>query len=94
MPWKEEFGSTGRRPGAPEFGPGKVFATITFGVTYFASPFGKPAGYEKPAGLKNGFVWSIPSSTMPILIPVPSAPAVCRSTSAPITEGEWSSASV
>ena len=94
VPWNDEFGSSGSLPGAPEFGPGKTFATITFGVTYFASPFGKPAGYEKPAGLKNGFVWSIPSSTTPILIPVPSAPVIWCRTSAPITEGEWSSASV
>ena len=78
----------------PEFGPGKTFATITFGVVYFVSPFGNPAGYEKPAGLKNGFVWSIPSSTTAIFMPVPSAPLVCRSTSAPMIDGERSSASV
>ena len=94
VPWKDESGSSGRCPGAPEFGPGKTFATITFGVVYFVSPLGKPAGYEKPAGLKNGFVWSMPSSTMPILIPVPSAPVTWCRTSAPITPFEVSSAIV
>jgi len=51
-------------------------------------------GYEKPRGSKNGFDWSMPSSTTAIFMPVPSAPRCCCSTSAPITEGEWSSASV
>ena len=32
----------------------------------------------KPAGSKNGFVWSMPSSTTAILTPVPSAPVVRR----------------
>ena len=94
VPWNDEFGSVTSLPGAPEFGPGKTFATITFGVVDAVSPFGKPAGYEKPAGLKNGFVWSRPSSTMAILIPVPFAPSVCWITSAPMIDGERSSAIV
>ncbi len=94
VPWNDELGSTARRPAAPERGPGKTFATITFGVVHFGEPFGKPAGYEKPVGSKNGFDWSMPSSTTPILMPVPSAPVVRWRTSAPITDGEWSVASV
>ena len=46
-------------------------ATITFGVVYAVCPFGKPCGKAKPAGLKNGWVWSTPSSRIPILIPLP-----------------------
>ena len=94
VPWNDEAGSTGSCPGLPAFGPGKTRATITFGVVAEVMPFGNPAGYEKPAGLKNGFVWSIPSSTTAIFMPVPSAPRVWRSTSAPMIEGERSSASV
>ncbi len=33
-------------------------------------------GYVKPAGLKNGWVWSMPSSMIPIFMPWP---AVARS---------------
>ena len=55
---------------------------------------GSPAGYEKPAGSKNGFDWSMPSSTTAILMPVPSADVVRRRTSAPMIDGERSSASV
>ena len=44
VPWNDEAGSSGSRPGLPELGPGKTFATITFGVVYFVSPFGNPAG--------------------------------------------------
>ena len=94
VPWNDESGSTARRPGSPAFGPGNTFATITFGVVHFVAPLGKPAGYEKPAGLKNGFDWSMPSSTTAILIPVPSAEVVRRRTSAPMIDGERSSASV
>ena len=36
----------------PAVGPGKTRATITFGVVALVTPRGKPAGYEKPAGLK------------------------------------------
>jgi hypothetical protein len=50
-------------------------------------PFGKPAGYENPAGLKNGFDWSTPSSTTPILIPCPRPPVVAQKVSARITDG-------
>jgi hypothetical protein len=48
---------------------------------------GNPGGYENPAGLRNGFVLSTPSSTTPILIPSPRAPVSWCSASAPITEG-------
>ena len=72
VPWNEACAVERRaRPGRPEPGPGKTRATITFGVVHFVPPFGKPAGYVKPAGLKNGFVWSMPSSTTPILMPSP-----------------------
>src|SRR4030095_13253846 len=94
VPWNDDFGSTASRPAAPDFGPGKTRAAITFGVTHLLLPFGKPAGYEKPAGAKNGFVWSMPSSTTAILSPVPSAPVCCRSTPVPMIDGERSSASV
>ena len=76
-------------PAAPSPGPGKARATITFGVVHFLPPFGKPAGYEKPAGLKNGFVSSTPSSTTPILIPWPRPPVVAQNVSARITDGLW-----
>ena len=46
-------------------------ATTTFGVVKAVCPFGKPCGYENPAGLKKGCVWSTPSSMIPILIPFP-----------------------
>jgi len=94
VPWKDEFGSTGSRPALPECGPGKTRATITFGVVADLWPFGNPGGYERPAGLKKGFVWSMPSSTIAIFMPVPSAPRSLRITSAPITPGEVSRASV
>ena len=68
-------------------GPGKTLATITFGVVSFVSPFGKPAGYVKPAGLRNGLDESTPVSTTAILIPWPLSPvAACRSV-ALITDG-------
>src|SRR5690242_1615519 len=92
VPWKEDAGSTPSRPGRPAFGPGKTRATITFGEVQRREPRGNPGGYAKPAGEKNGFVWSMPSSTTAILIPAPSAPVTRSSTSAPITDGEWSSA--
>ena len=38
----------------PVPGPAKPFATITFGVVPPPGPFGKPAGYENPAGERNG----------------------------------------
>ena len=46
-------------------------ATITLGVVYAVFPFGKPAGYVKPAGSKKVWVWSRPSSMIPIFIPLP-----------------------
>ena len=87
VPWKEPGRQSGSRPCAPEPGPGKERATITLGVVNFRPPFGKPAGYEKPAGLKNGFDPSTPSSTTPILIPWPKPPVVAQNVSALITAG-------
>src|SRR5712671_6263018 len=94
VPWNDALGSRASRPPAPEFGPGKTRATITFGVVHLVLPRGKPAGYEKPVGSKKEFDWSMPSSTTAILMPLPLAPVVRCRTSAPITDGEWSSASV
>ena len=74
-------------PFGPEPGPGKARATMTFGVVKLVLPFGKPGGYEKPDGLKNWFVWSMPSSTTPILMPAPLAPVAAASWVAPITLG-------
>ena len=65
------FASKALRPAAPEPGPGNVLATITFGVVIVVSPFGNPAGYEKPVGSRYGLVASTPVSTTPILIPWP-----------------------
>jgi hypothetical protein len=87
VPWNDARGSTASRPPAPEFGPGNTRATITFGDVHFRPPRGNPAGYEKPVPSKNAFVESTPSSTTPILIPVPSAPMTRWSTSAPIRDG-------
>ena len=87
VPWKDAAGSTASRPPRPEVGPGKTRATITLGDVQVVPPLGKPAGYANEVGLKNGFVGSTPSSTIPILMPSPRAPVVSCSTSAPITEG-------
>ncbi len=94
VPWNDAERSSGSWPPGPEPGPGKARATITFGVVYAVLPFGKPGGYEKPLGLKNGFVWSIPSSTTPILIPAPLAPVACSSWVAPMIAGLSSRSSV
>ena len=95
VPWNEESRVDGSVPAAPALGPGKTRATITFGVVPLRDRrFGNPAGYGEAAESKNGFVWSMPSSTTPILMPVPSAPVAWRRTSAPITDGERSVASV
>ncbi len=94
VPWKDESGSTARRPALPAPGPGKTRATITFGVVHFVAPFGKPGGYEKPFGSKNGFVWSTPSSTIAIFSPVPSAPSSRCTVSAPMIAADESPASV
>ena len=59
----------------------------TFGVVKETLPLGNPAGYWNPAELKNGFVWSIPSSTTPILIPAPLAPVAASSCGAPMSDG-------
>ena len=89
VPWNESCRFSARWPCRPEPGPGNARATITFGDVHFLPPLGKPAGYEKPAGLKNGFVSSTPSSTTPILIPWPRPPVVAQNVSARITEGLW-----
>src|SRR5215468_1608157 len=91
VPCSDSFGSKGSlayRQFAP--GGGKARATITFAVVYAALPFGKPAGIVKPAGEKNGCVWSTPSSMIPILIPWPAVARVEPQTcGAPITCGLW-----
>jgi hypothetical protein len=74
VPWKLARGSSARRPRRPEPGPGNVRATITLGLVHRLAPFGKPAGYCRPAAAKNGFAGSTPSSTTAILTPVPRAP--------------------
>src|SRR3954468_5119512 len=79
--------SSARRPRRPEPGPGKARATITLGVVHFLPPLGKPGGYEKPAGLKNGFAESTPSSTTPILTPWPRPPVVAQNVSARMIDG-------
>src|SRR3979411_1455740 len=48
-----------------------VFARIPFGVVCAVCPFGKPAGYAKLVGSKKRWVWSRPSSMIPIFIPLP-----------------------
>ena len=87
VPWKDASGSSASRPGRPAPGPGKTRATITFSFVQRRPPRGKPAGYEKPAGLKNGFVWSTPSSTTAIFTPAPRAPVAFEKESAPISDG-------
>ena len=63
-------------------------ATITLAVVYAVLPFGKPAGIVKPAGAKNGCVWSTPSSMIPIFIPFPAVASVGPQTvGAPISCG-------
>jgi hypothetical protein len=54
-------------------------------------PFGKPAGIENPAGLKNGWAWSTPSSMIPILIPWPAVARVGPHTSGALIRGTLSS---
>src|SRR6476646_324404 len=53
-----------------------AFATITFGVVNCVFPFGKPAGYAKPDGEKKTWLWSRPSSMIPILTPSPAKASV------------------
>ena len=91
MPWNEALRSSGSVPGFPEPGPGYERATITFGVVYFVWPRGKPAGYVKPFGSRNALVWSIPSSTTPILTPSPRAPVEFENAGTPIIDGLSSS---
>src|SRR5471030_377109 len=72
---------------ASRTGPGNTFATITFGVVSLVSPFGKPGGYEKPAGLRNGLDESTPVSTTAILMPSPFCPVAASRSVAWITLG-------
>ena len=84
VPWKERS----RSSGAPlDPAAAKPRAAITFGVVAPATPFGKPGGYENPAGLKNGCAWSIPSSTTATLTPSPFAPVSDENAGAPSTDG-------
>src|SRR3954454_17549113 len=70
--WSEFTGSNGVRAYLYVFAAGaNARATITFGVVYAVLPFGNPAGYEKPVGVKKACVWSRPSSITPILMPWP-----------------------
>ncbi len=87
VPWKEALRSSGSLPRAPEPGPGKPRAAITLGVVNAGWPFGKPGGYAYPFGLKNGFRWSTPSSTTPILTPAPVIPVAAVNAGAPIRAG-------
>ena len=75
-------------------GPGKTFATITFAVVSFVSPFGKPAGYENPVGFRNGLDESTPVSTTAILIPWPLSLVAAWRSVAWITDGPRSIVSV
>ncbi len=50
-------------------------------------PFGKPGGYENPAGSRNGCSWSTPSSTTATLTPSPLAPVSDENAGAPSTDG-------
>ena len=79
VPWKEDLRSRARSLFSSCTAPGKERATITFGVVHFVPPFGKPAGYRKPAGLKNRCLASTPSSITPIFTPAPSPLPVARS---------------
>src|SRR5712691_13044924 len=63
-------------------------ATITFAVVNEVFPFGKPAGIVYPVGSKNGWVWSTPSSMIPIFMPWPAVASVGpQSAGAPISWG-------
>src|SRR4051794_24933414 len=75
--WAELMVPHGIRPVLYVFAAGaNARATIAFGVVYAVLPFGKPAGYEKPVGVKKSCVWSRPSSITPILIPWPEVASV------------------
>src|SRR5919199_6597640 len=70
VPCSEYWGSNGR---SAYFhfgvGGGNARATITFAVVNDVFPFGYPAGIVNPAAERNGWVWSTPSSTIPIFMP-------------------------
>ena len=76
VPWNEKLRSSGRRPFSPAAGAAKLRATITFGEVKRndVSPLGKPGGNAYPSGERNGFVTSMPSSTIATFIPSPVAP--------------------
>jgi hypothetical protein len=80
-------GSNAFFPAASVTGAGKLRATMTFGVVFDPSPFGKPDGYAYPSGLRNGLFLSTPVSTTPILTPSPRAPVAVWSASAWMTDG-------
>src|ERR1700750_2230706 len=87
--WKELSGSNGTFAYFHDVDGGvNVRCTITFGVVYFVSPFGNPAGYGNPLGLKYGWVACSPSSMIPIFMPLPAvAKFGPHSLSAPICCG-------
>src|SRR5919199_5564932 len=89
VPCSDSRGSNGRFAFSyVVFGGGNARATITFGVVKRVSPFGNPAGYEYPAGLKKGCDWSTPSSTIAIFVPCPAvASDGPQSCGAPISAG-------
>src|SRR5581483_6057511 len=93
--WSESCGSNGVFAYLQWLEAGEnVRATMTFGVVYDVCPFGKPDGYEKPDGLKNTWLWSSPSSMIPILMPFPAVASVGPQTvGAPISFGVRSSCS-
>src|SRR3954447_17734004 len=70
--WNEFLASNGLAASAYlGDGGGNARATITFAVVHAVFPLGKPGGIVNPLGLKNGCVWSRPSSMIAILIPLP-----------------------
>ncbi len=87
VPWKETWGSTASDDRLSAPAPTNARATMIFGVVHFVPPFGKPDGYEKPCGEKNGLSGSIPSSTTAIFMPAPDAIPAAAIASAPIRPG-------
>src|SRR3954447_5746580 len=88
------FSGSNGRPAYFHFGDGgaNARATLTLEVVKAVSPFGYPTGMAKPAGERNGCVWSTPSSMTPIFIPWPAVASVGpHSAGAPISCGERAS---
>src|SRR3954453_8890900 len=70
--WNDSAGSNGSDAFLYDGdGGGNARCTITFGVADCVWPFGNPAGYTNPLGLKYGLDASTPSSMIPIFIPWP-----------------------